>query len=71
MIRSALEIARASYVPKKPAVLNKNVTIEEGAATTAVADQEEIAKLFPKTYGRPIIKFVESEDSTNLIIGLP
>lgn len=63
MIRSALEIARASYVPKKPAVLNKNVTIEEGAATTAVADQEEIAKLFPKTYGRPIIKFVESEDS--------
>ena len=60
MIKSALSIARASYIPKKPAVLEKNVTVEEGAATTAVADQEEIKKLFPKTYGRPIIKFVES-----------
>ena len=62
MIKSALSIARASYIPKKPAVLEKNVTIEEGAPTTAVADQEEIQKLFPKTYGRPIIKFVESDD---------
>ena len=63
MIKSALSIARASYIPKKPAVLEKNVTIEEGAPTTAVADQEEIQKLFPKTYGRPIIKFVESDDT--------
>ena len=61
MIKSALEIARASYIPKKPAVLEKNVTIEEGSPTTAVADLEEIQKLFPKTYGRPIIKFVESD----------
>ncbi|MDD3727460.1 MAG: diphosphate--fructose-6-phosphate 1-phosphotransferase [Dysgonamonadaceae bacterium] len=63
MIKSALQIARASYIPKKPAVLEKNVTPQEGEATTAVADQEEIQKLFPKTYGRPIIKFVESDQS--------
>lgn len=63
MIKSALQIARASYIPKKPAVLEKNVTPQEGEATTAVADQEEIKKLFPKTYGRPIIKFVESDQS--------
>lgn len=63
MIKSALQIARASYIPKKPAVLEKNVTLQEGEATTAVADQEEIQKLFPKTYGRPIIKFVESDQS--------
>ena len=63
MIKSALEIARASYIPKKPAVLENNVAPQEGAATTAVADEEEIQKLFPKTYGRPIIKFVESEES--------
>ena len=62
MTKSALSIARASYIPKKPAVLEKNVTIEEGAPTTAVADQEEIQKLFPITYGRPIIKFVESDE---------
>ena len=61
MIKSALEIARASYIPKKPAVLEKNVTPQEGEATTAVADSEEIKKIFPKTYGRPIIKFVESD----------
>ena len=63
MIKSALQIARASYIPKKPAVLEKNVTPQEGEATTAVADKEEIQKLFPKTYGRPIIKFVESDQS--------
>ena len=64
MIKSALEIARASYVPKRPAVLDKNVKIEEGVSTTAVADEEEIQKLFPNTYGRPIIKFVESDETT-------
>ena len=62
MTKRALSIARASYIPKKPAVLEKNVPIEEGAPTTAVADQEEIQKLFPITYGRPIIKFVESDE---------
>ena len=61
MIKSALEIARASYTPKKPAVLDKNVTPQEGEATTSVADSEEIKKIFPNTYGRPIIKFVESD----------
>ena len=66
MIKSALQIARASYVPKKPAVLNKNVTIQEGESTTAVADKEEIEKLFPNTYGRPIIKFVPSDESQDL-----
>lgn len=66
MIKSALSIARASYVPKKPAVLDKNVTLQEGEATTSVADQEEIKKLFPNTYGRPIIKFIESDKDESL-----
>lgn len=69
MIKSALTIARASYVPKRPSVLDKNVTIEEGAPTTAVADEEELEKLFPKTYGRPVIKFVESDKSENIPAG--
>ncbi|MDD4729046.1 MAG: diphosphate--fructose-6-phosphate 1-phosphotransferase [Dysgonamonadaceae bacterium] len=66
MIKSALQIARASYVPKKPAVLEKNVTLQEGESTTAVADHEELEKLFPKTYGRPILKFVESDKEVSL-----
>ena len=63
MIKSALEIARANYTPKMPAVLNKNVSLQEGEATTSVANSEDIKKIFPKTYGRPIIKFVESDAS--------
>ncbi len=66
MIKSALQIARASYVPKKPAVLENSVTIQEGESTTAVADFEELEKLFPKTYGRPILKFVESDEEVSL-----
>ena len=66
MIKSALQIARASYTPKMPAVLDKNVALEEGESTTAVADAEDIKKLFPNTYGRPIIKFVESDKPESL-----
>ncbi|NLC50438.1 MAG: diphosphate--fructose-6-phosphate 1-phosphotransferase, partial [Bacteroidales bacterium] len=62
-------IARASYVPKRPSVLEKNVKIEEGAPTTAVADEEELEKLFPNTYGRPVIKFVASDKSETLPAG--
>lgn len=69
MIKSALTIARASYVPKRPSVLEKNVKIEEGAPTTAVADEEELEKLFPKTYGRPVIKFVATDDKVDLSAG--
>lgn len=69
MIKSALTIARASYVPKRPSVLEKNVKIEEGAPTTAVADEEELEKLFPKTFGRPVIKFVASDDTVDLPAG--
>ena len=43
-----------------PHVLNGNVTIKQGADTEAVRDKEEIQKLFPITYGRPIVQFVES-----------
>ena len=66
MIKSALQIARASYTPKMPAVLDKNVVLQEGESTTAVADAEDIKKLFPNTYGRPIIKFVESDKPESL-----
>ena len=64
MITSALQKARASYIPKMPAVLEKNVVPQEGKPTTAVADEEEIQKMFPNTYGRPIINFVESDEKS-------
>lgn len=50
MTKSALQIARASYVPKMPEGLKGNVEIREGAATQSVLDQEEIEKLFPHVW---------------------
>lgn len=61
MAKSALQIARAAYQPKLPKALQGAVKIEVGAATESVADQAEIAKLFPNTYGMPILTFVPGE----------
>lgn len=55
MTKSALQIARAAYQPKLPKVLLGAVKAELGSRTESVADQKEIAKLFPNTYGMPII----------------
>ena len=60
MKKSALQIARASYQPKLPVALTGCVKVVEGAPTKSVADQEEIQKLFPNTYGLPEIRFEKS-----------
>lgn len=62
MEKSALQIARAAYQPKLPKGLRGNVSIKEGEPTQSVGDQEEIKKLFPNTYGMPIVEFVPSEE---------
>ncbi|MBQ8592783.1 MAG: diphosphate--fructose-6-phosphate 1-phosphotransferase [Bacteroidaceae bacterium] len=61
MTKSALQIARAAYQPKLPLALRGAVSVKEGEATQSVADQAEIKKLFPNTYGMPLIQFVEGE----------
>ena len=63
MEKSALQIARAAYQPKLPKGLQGNVSVKEGAPTQSVADQEEIKKLFPNTYGMPLIEFVPGRGS--------
>ena len=57
MTKSALQIARAAYQPKLPKALKGNVKAVSGEATQSVADQEEIKKLFPNTYGMPLVRF--------------
>ncbi len=64
MTKSALQIARAAYQPKLPKALRGSVKVNEGAATQSVADQEAIQKLFPHTYGMPLLQFVESAEAT-------
>ncbi len=66
MTKSALQIARAAYQPKLPKALKGAVKVKEGEATQSVADQEAIKKLFPNTYGMPLIQFVESDEAANV-----
>ena len=62
MEKSALQKARASYQPKLPKALQGAVKIAEGAPTQSVDDQEDIKKLFPNTYGMPLIEFVQGNE---------
>lgn len=66
MTISALQKARADYQPKLPKSLKGAVKIVDGAATESVADQEDIKKLFPNTYGMPILTFEEGVESANV-----
>jgi len=60
MTKSTLQVVRASYRPKLPKVLRGSVKSVDGEATQSVADQAQIKKLFPNTYGMPIVKFETS-----------
>lgn len=64
MKKSALQIARAAYQPKLPSVLKGSVKAVVGAPTQSVADQDDIKKLFPNTYGLPELKFEKDNDHT-------
>lgn len=62
MIKSPLQIARESYVPKMPSSLKGGVKIVEGKETESVADQADIKKIFPNTYGMPVLTFEPGEE---------
>jgi len=65
MEKSALQISRSAYQPKLPKALQGAVKIKEGNPTQSVDDQEDIKKLFPNTYGMPVVEFVPSEEACN------
>jgi pyrophosphate--fructose-6-phosphate 1-phosphotransferase len=63
---SALQKARAAYQPKLPAALSAgNIRIEQGKPTEPATDREEIKKLFPSTYGQPVVKLIQGESNLN------
>ncbi|MDE6480012.1 MAG: diphosphate--fructose-6-phosphate 1-phosphotransferase [Muribaculaceae bacterium] len=62
MKKSPLQRVRAEYQPKLPKALQGAVKLEVGEPTQSVADQEEIKKLFPNTYGLPIVEFKQDEN---------
>jgi len=59
---SALQKERAAYRPKLPKALRGDVKVREGEPTQSVGDQEEIRKLFPNTYGMPLVEFVPGDE---------
>ena len=63
MEKSELQLARAAYLPKLPKGLQGNVKVKEGAPTQSVDNQEEIKKLFPNTYGMPLVEFVPGDEA--------
>ncbi len=65
MDKSALQMARAAYQPKLPKGLQGVVTLKEGEPTQSVGDQEDIKKLFPNTYGLPLVEFVPSSGTAS------
>ena len=67
---SALQKERAAYQPKLPKALQGAVKIVEGAPTKSVDNQEEIKKLFPNTYGMPLIEFVPGEENNTKRINI-
>ena len=72
MEKSALQKARAAYQPKLPKALQGAVKVKEGAATQSVGDQEEIKKLFPNTYGMPVVEFEPATEAntTKMNVGI-
>jgi pyrophosphate--fructose-6-phosphate 1-phosphotransferase len=66
--RTPFEQARASYEPRVPPILRKSaasITFDEGRATGAMADAEEIRDRFPLTYGRPVLTLSEGRGAAS------
>lgn len=67
MTVSPLQKARYEYKPKLPGMLRQGIdkiVVKEGKPTQSVADQDAIKSLFPNTYGKNEITFVEGEKTS-------
>ena len=67
---SALQKERAGYQPKLPKALQGAVKVQEGAPTQSVDNQEDIKKLFPNTYGMPLVEFIPADSANNAKINV-
>ena len=65
--KSPLENERQAFNPELPAVLADitQLSAEEGLPSSAMDDVEALAKLFPHTFGRPEVHFVQGAPSVN------
>lgn len=70
MEKSSLQKERAAYQPKLPKALQGTVKIKEGAPTKSVDNQEDIKRLFPNTYGMPLVEFVPGDEDSNKVMNV-
>ncbi len=64
---SPLQKARYAYSPKLPGMLRggiSEISVQVGAPTESVADQEKIKALFPNTYGKNEITFTKGANTS-------
>jgi len=64
---SPLQKARYEYSPKLPGMLRggiSEISVQVGAPTESVADQEKIRALFPNTYGKNEITFTKGSNTS-------
>lgn len=67
---SALQKERAGYQPKLPRALQGAVKIKEGEPTKSVDNQDDIKKLFPNTYGMPLVEFVPTDKTESKAVNV-
>ena len=67
---SALQKERAGYQPKLPKALQGAVKIKEGEPTKSVDNQDDIKKLFPNTYGIPLVEFVPTDKTESKAVNV-
>ena len=67
---SALQKERADYQPKLPKALQGAVKIKEGEPTKSVDNQDDIKKLFPNTYGMPLVEFVPTDKTESKAVNV-
>src|SRR5512133_3688046 len=70
---SPLQKARASYQPKLPkvfAALGPNVVAKLGGPTSSVADADAIKKLFPNSFGLPVVTFESGAGSAGAALNV-
>ncbi len=64
---SELQIERAKFKPVLPSILKSNfssIAPKLGKATQSISDRETVKKIFPNTYGLPVVTFVKGKSKS-------
>lgn len=66
----SLQKFRNSYVPKIPKILQGGVVFSGEGKTGSVSDSEALQKLFPETFGQPVLSAKSGEEKKAVRVGV-